>query len=237
MEIGFWEESATEGLGIFSINNLLNKMSEAPVFAAELDRFDQDFAPAKVVLELGGGQLWSSCLVKARYPQARVIGSDIGAAAIASAPMWEGIFRVTLDDRFACTSYDIPLDAGTCDVVFAFQAAHHFGDQMRTLAEVTRVLKPGGVLLYLGEPVCSRVTYPIALKRVNAMRPEVREDLLILRDIRRHAEACGLEMSTYPRADIIHPTPKKVLYDAMLNAAPPLRRLLPNAMSLRFLKV
>jgi SAM-dependent methyltransferase len=234
LELAFWETSETEGAGVFAINNLLNKMSEAPVFASELARFRDDFARSATVLELGGGQLWSSCLVKAEYPRARVIGSDISEAGIASAPMWENIFRVRLDDSFACTSYDIPLENGSCDLVYAFQAAHHFGDHAKTFSEVARILRPGGVLLYLGEPVCSRLTYHVALKRVNRIRPEVREDLLVLSDMQRFADASGLTMTRFPRADIIHPTAKKAFYYAALDAVPVLRRVLPNAMSLRF---
>ncbi|SOB80592.1 Methyltransferase domain-containing protein [Sphingomonas guangdongensis] len=236
LELHFWEQSSTEGAGTFSIDNLLNKMSEAPVFASELERFAGEFSRAKTVLELGGGQLWSSCLVKARYPDAEVIGSDISASGIASAPMWENIFRVKLDGSFACTSYAIPMDDQSCDVVYAFQAAHHFGDHARTLTEVSRILRPGGVLLYLGEPVCSRLTYPVALKRVNRIRPEVHEDLLILDDMEKLASANDMQLDRFARADIIHPTPKKAFYYAALDAAPILRRVLPSAMSLRFRK-
>jgi SAM-dependent methyltransferase len=234
LEIKFWESSETEGPGIFSIENLLNKMTEIPIFVSELDRFVDDFSRAETVLELGGGQLWSSCLVKAKHPQARVIGSDIGAAAIASKPMWEGIFRVSLDGSFACASHDIPLPDKSCDVVYTFQAAHHFGDHEQTMAEVVRILRPGGVLLYLYEPVCSTWNYSMALKRVNKTRSVVREDLLILSNIKRLATANGLKMAPYPPAAIHRPNWKKMFYYAMLRTVPPLRLLRHTSMSLRF---
>lgn len=236
LEIRFWEESDTDGPNRYSIYNVINKMSEVGVFVSEVKRFQNDFDRSQSIIELGGGQLWSSCLVKALYPQKELFGTDIGEAAIASASLWEDVFRVKLDHRFSCKSYDIPLPNASCDLVFAFQAAHHFGDHARTFAEVSRILKPQGVLLYLGEPVCSKLTYKIAFERVNRMRPEVHEDLLILKDMRRHAEQNGMVMSSYPRADIIHPTMRKALYYAGLNAVPVLRNILPSAMSLRFEK-
>jgi SAM-dependent methyltransferase len=236
LEIAYWQVDPHERPGAFNLDNFLVKMADASVFLSEVRRFDHDFQRASVVLELGGGQLWASCIVKHLYPELTVIGSDISPEAIASVPKWESIFRTEIDQQVACRSYDIPLAANSVDLIFCFQAAHHFGDQRQTLIEASRVLAKGGVLLYLSEPVTSKLFYNAALRRVNRMRPEVREDLLIIPEMTLLAEELGFSLQMLPRVDLIHPSLGRVLYYLGLKAFPPLRKLLPNAACLRFQK-
>ena len=236
LEKEFWEKDPDERPGARSIGAVINKMGEAPVFFAELNKYANEFGRSADILELGGGQLWSSCIAKAKYPNIRITGSDISQHAVQSSSMWEAAFDVKLDAKITCTSYDIPVPDQSFDLVFAFQAAHHFGDHDTTLKEANRILRPGGALLYAAEPVCSKLTYGVALRRVNRMRPVVQEDLLILSDMKRLALHHNFDLTVQPRAEILGASTAKVAYYTILKIAPQLRSIMPNAASLLFVK-
>lgn len=125
--------------------------------------------------------------------RARVIGTDIAPDAVVSAPQWEHVIGARLDGLAACRSNATPFATGSVDLVFVFAAAHHFGAHRSALAEIARILAPGGHALYAYEPGARDWIYPLALKRVMAKRPVVPEDLLRYRNIERLAEACGLD--------------------------------------------
>src|SRR5262249_26301162 len=64
IEIEYWRDSPTERPGADSIDNLLNKMAEARLFRAYLERLRHLLCANGTVVELGAGQGWSSCLYK-----------------------------------------------------------------------------------------------------------------------------------------------------------------------------
>lgn len=68
-EIEYWRESEHESPDSDSIHNLVNKMSNLPVFMEVPKRYQTLFSkPGPLrVLELGGGQRWSTCLIKRLY--------------------------------------------------------------------------------------------------------------------------------------------------------------------------
>ena len=146
LEIDAWKNSPTEAPGVDSVENLVNKMTDAPVFMEAFERHRARFEAATRILELGAGQGWASCLVKKRLGSGKhVVASDISPFAVESVGIWERVFNVKLDASLHCRSYEIPVDAGSFDLVFTFQAAHHFVAHRRTLRELHRVLAPGGV--------------------------------------------------------------------------------------------
>ncbi len=191
IEIAYWRDAKHENPSQFSIHNIINKLSEARVLLDKLNRFKDLFDQASSILEIGGGQGWASCILKALYPQTRIYASDISGYALESVKYWERLFNVRIEGKMACRGYQIPLEAASLDLVFCFQSAHHFGAQRETLAEACRVLKEGGHCLYLHEPSCKRYIYRLAHKRVNRKRPAVPEDVLIYKDMSTFAKEAG----------------------------------------------
>lgn len=232
IEIDFWRNSESESPEADSVENVLNKASEARAFLESIRGFTGHFQASRSILELGAGQCWASCIVKRLYPSATVIGTDISEAAVASAHKWERIFGVRLDGTRACRSYATPFETASFDLVFACAAAHHFVRHRRTFAELARILKPGGVALYLREPGCRRYIHGLAHRRVNRKRPEVPEDVLIYRDLERLAREAGLQAET-----IFDPTPTsrgpvETVYYMVLQRMPLLQHLLPCSFSM-----
>jgi SAM-dependent methyltransferase len=176
------------------LENLANKLSELRWLLPKFSLYERQFRGAQSVLELGAGEGWSSCVVKRLYPEARVTVSDISESAISGIGKWERIFESSVDERFACKSYDVPLPPNSLDLIFAFQAAHHFRLHEETLREAFRILKPGGTCIYLHEPSCRRYIYPLAKWRVNRKRPECPEDVLCLEEMRQAAAKVGFQL-------------------------------------------
>jgi SAM-dependent methyltransferase len=229
-ELEFWRTSPSEGPGVFAPRNLVHKLTEAQVLLEAFDRHHQRFESAEAILELGGGQGWAACLAKSLYG-CRVIASDVSPDAVASRSIWESVFRVRLDDALACPSYDVPLEDGSVDLIFAFQAAHHFGAHRRTIAECRRLLRPGGALLYLHEPTAPKWIYGRAVARVNNKRAsydhDVVEDVLVPRKLLRIASELGLEGSVAFTPTLANRRPVEFLYYLALGRLKPLQRVLP----------
>lgn len=237
-EIDYWRTSEHEAPEAESIHNVINKMSDIPVFMDVLERYQSLLATRRSlrVLELGGGQGWSSCLLKRLHPSAHVTLTDISPYAVQSAHKWERIFQTKLDAAYACYSYDILEPSSSLDLVYCFAAAHHFRAHRRTLKELHRVLRKGGRALYLYEPTCPRILHGIAYRRVNRIRPEVEEDVLVWRHLMRIAKEVGL----HARVDF-HPStsrrrPAPAIYYAGLSMLPFLSGLLPCTANFIFTK-
>jgi SAM-dependent methyltransferase len=234
VEIEYWRDSPTERPGAESIDNLLNKMAEARIFRAYLEKLRGLLCERGTVVELGAGQGWSSCLYKKLFPAARVIATDISSYAIESIEYWQRVFSVRADAHYACKSYATEEAADSVDLVFCFAAAHHFVEHGRTLLEIARILKPGGCALFLHEPVCGKLLYPLAYRRVNAVRPDVPEDLLIVSDLRRLAAAAGLELRVLRNEPLLGASAFPGLNYSLQRWLPPLAKVLPSSMSFVF---
>ena len=72
------------------------------------------------------------------------------------------MFDVKVDEARAAKSYETGLADSSVDLVFAFASAHHFVLHRKTFAELARILRPGGVALYLYEPSVRSWAYPLA---------------------------------------------------------------------------
>ncbi|HEY8519621.1 MAG TPA: class I SAM-dependent methyltransferase [Gammaproteobacteria bacterium] len=236
IEIEYWRDSPTEAPGVDSLDNLINKLGEARIFLAYLRKLEHLLARRGTVLELGAGQGWSSCIYKRMFPDACVVATDISAYALASVDYWQRIFAVQIDRRYACRSYATGERDASVDLVYCFAAAHHFVEHGKTLAEVQRILKPGGRAVYLHEPVCSRWLYPLAYRRVNAVRPDVPEDLLVVSDMRRLAREAGLDMQVLRNHALLEPWAFPTLNYRLQRLVPPLASLLPSSATFVFSK-
>lgn len=193
IEIDYWRTSDTEAPDIDSVHNLVNKVAEAEIFLEALAALRGELPARGRVLELGGGQGWAACLYKRLNPACEVVATDISQFAIASAPKWERLWSVKLDGAYACRSYETLEPSASVDLVFAFQAAHHFLAHRRTLLEIARILKLGARACYLLEPATPPFWYGMTHRHINRKRPEVPEDVLITRRILAIARECGLE--------------------------------------------
>jgi SAM-dependent methyltransferase len=236
IEIQFWQHSPIENPESEAVENLVNKFCEAKVLLEKLDYHRALFEQASSILELGAGQGWASCLVKRQFGGKKLIATDISPYAIASAHKWEHIFQTRLDQTTHCRSYEIPMEDASVDLIFCFEAAHHFVKHRQTLAEVHRVLKKGGVCLYLHEPVCRSFIHPLAYARVNCKRPEVPEDVLIYPKIKKLATEAGLKTEIRFDPTVTNRGLNQTVYFAVLSAVPGLRYLLPCSADFIFTK-
>ncbi|HRF58605.1 MAG TPA: class I SAM-dependent methyltransferase [Fimbriimonadaceae bacterium] len=236
IEIDFWRDSEAERPEADSLDVLVNKMGEAKTLLAKIRHFQAVFARSQTILELGAGQGWASCVVKRLFPEAKVIATDISEHAVASIGKWERVFEVKVDETFACKSYEIPVEDGSLDLVFCFEAAHHFVKHRATFAELARVLRPGGAVLYLHEPSCKPYIHKRAHRRVNRKRPSVPEDVLIYSRIQELAEAAGFDVTLRFDPTIQNRGGFETFYYLTLQKARFLQKLLPCSMDYLFVK-
>jgi len=236
IEIEFWRDSLAERPEADSIDNIINKVSEAGIFINLARDYANDFSQSTRVLELGSGQGWASCIIKRLFPHVHITATDISEYAVASINKWEHVYQTHVDETLPCLSYEIPVEDASLDLVFCFAAAHHFAAHRRTFKELNRVLRPGGVCLYLYEPACQPLLYRFAYKRVNHKRPEVPEDVLIIPKIKLLANEAGFntEANYYPSTR--YRSPSASLYYMALSHLPFLQRILPCTVNFRFVK-
>jgi len=227
IELDYWRSSPTERPGADSLDNLLNKLDDSRRFLETLAAHRARFERANVVLELGGGQGWAACLVKRLYPRAHVTLSDLSAEAIASRDIWERVFGVALDGAIPSRSYEVPLPDASVDLVFTFAAAHHFLAHGRTLREMRRILRPGGSCLYLYEPSCHAWMYGLAVRRVNAIRPDLPEDVIVYHRLVELGRSLGFAVTLRSDLSSHGRGPLKRAYFSALRLVPLLQTLLP----------
>lgn len=105
--------------------------------------FEPSFYTGKVILDIGcgprGSLEWAS-------NAARRIGVD---------PLAEEYLKLGASEHgmeyIAAPSESIPLPDGACDAVFSFNSLDHVEDFDKTVREIKRITKPGGVFLLLVE--------------------------------------------------------------------------------------
>ena len=234
VERDFWRHSAAEGADSDPLDNFLQKAADARLLLDLLQLYRPIFEGAESILELGAGQGWGACIVKRRFPRARVITSDISEHAVASVWKWEYLCQVKLDGALTRLSYDLQEPEGSFDLVFCFAAAHHFGAHRRTLREIHRVLQPGGKCLYLYEPSCLPYLHSLASRRVNRIRRTAPEDVLVYSKIRDLAAEVGLDCDIRFYPSVANRAPVPLLYYSALSRLRFLQRLLPCTANYEF---
>jgi len=227
IEIEFWRTSEHQSPGATSLDAIINKVKDAEVFLDLLGRYRNYFPKNGRILELGAGHGWASCLVKRNFPNSHVIATDISQYALESVHRWQPIFGASPDEVYACNSYATREPDHSIDMAFCFASAHHFSNQQRTLIELARILKSEGVCIYFYEPTCERWLYPIALKRVNAKRPHVPEDLLVPSRLRQQARTAQLAVRVDYDPSIIRRSFAAGAYYRVLRKARVLQHVLP----------
>jgi SAM-dependent methyltransferase len=124
----------------------LQRMFFGPVHAHVVAVATQAIPQARTVLDVGCGTGRLLGRLAQAYPTARLVGVDAAA----------GMAHVAVRrDRVAAVvgvAERLPFRTGSVEVLVSTISFHHWGDQRRGLAEVRRVLVPGGHLL-LTDPI------------------------------------------------------------------------------------
>lgn len=229
IEIEYWKNSSFENPEVFTKENYLNKSQEAIHFNYKIQKYRSLLNKKTTVLELGAGQGWASCFLKKFFlPDAAFTVTDISPYAIASVKHWEHIFKTKIDNAVSCKSYSIPLEDASVDFIFCYAAFHHFVKHKETLTEAKRVLKSGGIMLFLYEPVSSKLFYPLYYKYVNTAAHSTPEDVLIPKVLKSYCNSLNLEFRvTYDSHQTINRSWVIMLYFGFLKRLPFLTKLLP----------
>jgi len=236
IEIDYWRKSENEMPQSESLNNVFNKVSDAAIFFDCLERYRDYLSSDGRVLELGAGQGWAACLYKRIFPSAHVTITDISQWAVDSLRKWEHVWNVKIDDSYACKSYETRESDRSVDVVFCFASAHHFLAHNRTLAEIARILKPGGRAIYFYEPCCPGFLHPLAKWRVNHKRHDVPEDVLVTKKILDLARKNGLAAKVEYYPSLKKRGTAELFYYLIFGYLPFLQRFLPCTANLIFQK-
>jgi ubiquinone/menaquinone biosynthesis C-methylase UbiE len=106
--------------------------------------------PGMKVLEIGcGSGAYTTFFARAVAPEGEVAALDIQAAMLAqlaaklAKPENQDIHNIVLHEASA---YELPFEDNTLDLVYMITVFPEIPDRDRTLVEVMRVLKPGGLL-------------------------------------------------------------------------------------------
>ncbi|WP_075322874.1 class I SAM-dependent methyltransferase [Acidithiobacillus albertensis] len=237
IEIEFWKKSKNESCELekLSLNNIINKVSEAEILIDCIKKYSSPCDGANV-LELGGGQGWGSCVYKRIYDGVTITTTDISKYAVSELPKWEKLFDVKVDKSYSCKSYSTNEKDESIDFLFTFAAAHHFLEHRKTIEELSRILKKGGRAIYYYEPTTPRYLYKLAYWRVNRKRPEVPEDVLIVSELDSLSKKYGLEFKCEYYPSTIRRGRFEKVYYTVLNFFPFLQKVLPCTANIIFYK-
>jgi malonyl-CoA O-methyltransferase len=117
-----------------------------PVTTELLERLQYFRLDPRVIVDLGCGTGAGAAALRRRYPRAQVIGVDLSYAIARCARRAQRFWR-----RYACVCADacaLPLAPQSVDLVFCSLMLQHCDDPAFPFAEVQRVLRPGGLLLF-----------------------------------------------------------------------------------------
>ncbi|HCJ66046.1 MAG TPA: class I SAM-dependent methyltransferase [Elusimicrobia bacterium] len=119
----------------------VQKHFEFRIFKDFLKQYNLDLT-GKTILDAGCGSGYSSELILKELKPAKLVAFDLMPEQINLAKK-----RNLNADFFVGDMTKIELPASTFDAVFVFGVLHHIPDWKKALAELSRVLKPEGVLL------------------------------------------------------------------------------------------
>ncbi len=119
---------------------------QAQVRSELLDRLQYVKVAPSVVLDLGAGTGHATRELRRRYPRALVIAADIAPGMLRVARAQSGFLRRF--ERLCADAYRLPFAAGSVDLLFSSLMLQWCDDLDAVLAEIRRVVKPGGVFTF-----------------------------------------------------------------------------------------
>jgi SAM-dependent methyltransferase len=242
-ELLFWSTDPLESPSGDLFTNIVRKSNFITVYEQLMPTLG--LTGKETVLELGGGHCWASALIKRNYPECYIVASDLSPEAVEFVEKYEIFLGTKVDEKWAFNCRRIPFDDAQFDVIFAFAAFHHFGEERdfsEALREIVRVLRPRGRILLLYEPSSPKWLYRLALERVNRKRAsfshDVDENILILSNMERICEELGCKFraqyfTSYEQREGIVET----IYYYALTRLKPLQRLLPCTVNMTIEKL
>jgi malonyl-CoA O-methyltransferase len=111
-----------------------------------LARLDYIKIAPQRILDLGAGSGQLTKALQKRYPKAEVIGCDLAECHMQKAQKQRGWFSKT--EYLTANFTALPFAKHSMDLVFSNLALYWAEDLKLVIAEIARVLKPGGVLLF-----------------------------------------------------------------------------------------
>jgi SAM-dependent methyltransferase len=111
----------------------------------------QPLRPMGRGLEIGAGTGYFSLNLLRQGILSDVTCTDVSAGMLETLSV--SAERLHLDvDTAVCDAENLPFENNTFDVVFGHAVLHHIPDLERAFGEFRRVLKPGGLVAFCGEP-------------------------------------------------------------------------------------
>jgi SAM-dependent methyltransferase len=102
-------------------------------------------------LEVGAGTGYFSLNLLQAGVVREAVCTDISPGMLAALEANAERLGVDVDTR-ACDAEDLPFDDASFDIVLGHAVLHHLPDLRAALGEFRRVLRPGGTVLFAGEP-------------------------------------------------------------------------------------
>jgi ubiquinone/menaquinone biosynthesis C-methylase UbiE len=122
-----------------------DKISDVPGYERTLDRTRHFLRPADTVLELGCGT-GTTALTLAPHVS-RIVATDVSNEMISIAREKAAAQNCANTDFAIATPHSVSWPEGAFDAVLAFNLLHLLTERASALAQVRRLLKPGGVLI------------------------------------------------------------------------------------------
>jgi malonyl-CoA O-methyltransferase len=111
-----------------------------------VSRLDDLTIEPKCVLDLGAGTGHATRALKRKFPQALVIASDIAEGMLSRAESQSRWLRRF--ERVRADAYSLPFRSDAFDLVFSSLMLQWCDDLDAVFSEISRVLRPGGLLLF-----------------------------------------------------------------------------------------
>lgn len=115
---------------------------------ALLERLQGIRCQPQTILDLGCGTGYFAAFLKKLYPAAKIIGLDKSSGMLTQAQIKEKKYRLT-DIHWGCGCVEnLPFNDHSFELVYSNLMLHWSNDFNKSLNEIRRVLKPGGLLLF-----------------------------------------------------------------------------------------
>ncbi len=147
--------------------------------------------PGAIVLEVGCGRGAGAYLIKKKFQPGLLQAMDLDIQMIRRAPKYLSPEQRVGISFYAGDVIRLPYRNETLDAIFGFGVLHHVPDWQRALAEIARVLKPGGN--YFFEELYPSLYQNFITKRI-LLHPT--RNRFLSHHLKQALKASGLELST-----------------------------------------